>query len=40
MQLFNLLHRSMMSGGVDNMEKYKIFDGTGTCLPKNRPGDL
>ena len=31
---------NMISGSVDNMEKYKYKDGTGTCLFKNITGNL
>jgi hypothetical protein len=31
---------AMISGGIDNMEKYKYMMGTGTCLFKNITGNL
>ena len=34
------IEETMMSGGVDNMEKIQVFIRTGTCLSNNTTGNL
>ena len=38
--LYQNVGDSMVSGGVDNMEKYQVYVGTGTCLPIYFSGNL